>query len=128
MTNNEFEDKLDSDPYLLGFENGVFDLNELKFRLPTLNEYVSMSCEYAFEPKSKDECQEWLDIFLKLYRSQEEMDFDWKEMARSLVGTNNKEEIAKFELGGGGNGKASNQQQSKKLLAIIVNRYQAVVF
>ena len=116
VTNNEFEDKLDSDPYLLGFENGVFDLNELKFRLPTLNEYVSMSCEYAFEPKSKDECQEWLDIFLKLYRSQEEMDFDWKEMARSLVGTNNKEEIAKFELGGGGNGKGFKSTAEQKAL------------
>ena len=49
----------------------------------------------------------------KLYRSQEEMDFDWKEI-RSLVGTYNKEEIAKFELGGGGNGKGFKSTAEQK--------------
>ena len=49
-------------------------------------------------------------------------------MARSLVGTNNKEEIAKFELGGGGNGKGFKSTAEQKALAITVNRYQAVVF
>lgn len=45
------------------------------------------------------------EVFRKLYRSRAEMDWDWKEMSRSLVGLNN-EEIAKFELGEGGNGKS----------------------
>ena len=61
-------------------------------------------CGYAFEWKTNEQCKEWYDVFRTLYRSQEEMDWDWKEMSRSLVGIN-KEEIAKFELGDGGNGK-----------------------
>ena len=52
------------------------------------NEYVSMSCGYAFEWKTDEECKEWYDVFRTLYRSQEEM--DWKEMSRSLESTKRK--------------------------------------
>ena len=103
VTNNEFDKLLDSDSFLLGFENGLLDLHTMEFRNGRSNEYVSMSCGYAFEWKTDEECKEWYDVFRTLYRSQEEMDWDWKEMSRSLVGIN-KEEIAKFELGDG-NGK-----------------------
>jgi phage/plasmid-associated DNA primase len=114
VTNNEFERDLDKDPYLLGFENGVMDLSTMEFRKGRPNEYVSLSCGYPYQPKTEEECKEWLCVFRELYRSQEEMDWDWKEMARSLVGIN-KEEIAKFELGPGGNGKglkATVEQQA----------------
>ena len=104
VTNNDFDKLLDSDSFLLGFENGLLDLHTMEFRVGRSNEYVSMSCGYAFEWKTDEECKEWYDVFRTLYRSQEEMDWDWKEMSRSLVGMN-KEEIAKFELGDGGNGK-----------------------
>ena len=107
-------DLLDSHEHLLGFENGVIDLNKLNLndvnavecvRNSAVDEFVSMSCGYEFKWATDEACQVWMDIFRKSYESQDEMDYDWIQLARCLEGNGNPEETAHIEYGGGANGK-----------------------
>lgn len=41
--------KFNSDPFLLGFENGVFDLTKNEFRSYTFNDYLTMSTGYDYK-------------------------------------------------------------------------------
>jgi phage/plasmid-associated DNA primase len=105
---------LDKNPHLLGCNNGVIDLRELRLddinaeesaRAAKPDEYVSMSVGYDFHWASEEECRPWKERFRMLYESQEEMDYDFKDLSRSLRGGGNPEESAQFDWGPGGNGK-----------------------
>jgi P4 family phage/plasmid primase-like protien len=50
----KFESKLDSDINLLGFENGVFDLEQLEFREGRPDDYISFSTGINYVPYVED--------------------------------------------------------------------------
>jgi phage/plasmid-associated DNA primase len=58
---------------------------------------------------AQEDWEGWLEILRKPYSSDEETEFELKEIARSLEGTN-KEEIMKLIIGGGGNGKGFREK------------------
>ncbi|KAI8828113.1 hypothetical protein BJ741DRAFT_653829 [Chytriomyces cf. hyalinus JEL632] len=45
----DFKDKLDGNPALIGFTNGVYDLDANEFHPANPSDYITMSCGYAFE-------------------------------------------------------------------------------
>lgn len=49
--NEKFITKLDTTSYLLGFENGVYDFNIMKFRNGEPQDYISISCGYDYQDK-----------------------------------------------------------------------------
>jgi putative DNA primase/helicase len=53
---------IDTDPLLLGVENGVVDLQTGLFRPAEREDYVTMRCSVAFDPSAK--CPNW-DAFLR---------------------------------------------------------------
>ena len=46
----ELEDKLDSNPYLLGFQNGVYDFKQKIFRDGVAEDYISLSTGTKYKP------------------------------------------------------------------------------
>jgi putative DNA primase/helicase len=54
--------RVDTDPLLLGVENGVIDLRTGSFRPAEREDYVTKRCGVAFDPKAK--CPNW-DAFLR---------------------------------------------------------------
>jgi P4 family phage/plasmid primase-like protien len=54
MYQPNFESKLDSKPHLLGFENGVYDLEENVFREGTPEDMISFSTKYDYAPFQYD--------------------------------------------------------------------------
>ncbi|KAI8842182.1 hypothetical protein BJ741DRAFT_660881 [Chytriomyces cf. hyalinus JEL632] len=60
-----FGDKLDSNPALIGFTNGVFDLDVREFRDANPADYMSMSCGYAFEQKVDPVIRAEIDKFFE---------------------------------------------------------------
>lgn len=41
--------ELDTNPYLLGFENGVYDLKSCEFRIGKIDDFISMKCQMKYD-------------------------------------------------------------------------------
>ena len=121
FSDDSFDDKLDSDPDLLGFENGLLDLRNMEFRRAKKGEYVCMSVGYNFPTKTIDpngnvidlenndlnDKVEYLEKLLKeMFLNEEDYVHIMKALSRSLRGESNKEECCYFLKGVGANGKS----------------------
>jgi phage/plasmid-associated DNA primase len=101
----------DSKPFLLGFENGVFDLNNNEFRDYRYNDYMTMSVGYDYTHTDLDCLSEeeneirtqLIDIFNDIQPNHDEMLLMMQILASGLDGISY-QKLALF-CGKGGNGK-----------------------
>lgn len=63
--NSSFYERLDSDPYLIGFNNGILDLKTCSFRQGKADDYVSYTCGYDYK-EYKQSDMEIQDLELNL--------------------------------------------------------------
>lgn len=49
----KFESKLDVNPYLIGFDNGIYDINDMVFREGNPSDHVSLTTKYEYKPGIK---------------------------------------------------------------------------
>lgn len=61
---SEFINKLDTNPHLISFQNGVLDLQENKFRKGYSNDYISLSIDMVFSTPSTKKQKNELSIIL----------------------------------------------------------------
>ena len=103
-----FLDKLDSKPNLLGFNNGVFDLDKNEFRAGLPEDYLTMSTGYDYTPVAEPEIRnEILGFYESIAENQEGMDYLLATQAYALHGTKHLEEFWNW-TGVGSNGKSVN--------------------
>lgn len=113
----KFEEQLDSNPMLVGLENGVYDLKEGVFRDGQPEDRISMSTGNDF-PEYEDgdidvnseiskisEVQEIFDFMKQVLPKTLTRRYMWKFLASCLEGFNNDEKFHIF-TGSGGNGKS----------------------
>lgn len=101
----EFKDKLDTDIYLLGFNNGVLNLMTNEFRRGMPGDRVSFSCGYDYTSVvNEDVRKELYTEFMKIQPDREILEFLLTYLASTLIGTNKNELFINLE-GSGGNGK-----------------------
>ena len=88
--NEEFLKKIDSNPYLIGFNNGVLDLKYCEFRDGDPTDYVSMSTGYDYECFNweEPEVQEVETILIKLFPDEILRQYILEYCARLLKGGN----------------------------------------
>jgi P4 family phage/plasmid primase-like protien len=105
--NPKFEEKLDENPYLIGFENGIFDLRNHEFRDGKPDDYVTMSTGLNYVPLSDNSDHlEDIKLFMKQIQPIEEVrDYLLTELSTCLEGVNEKEKF-RIWTGTGGNGKS----------------------
>ncbi|KAJ3243168.1 hypothetical protein HDU78_000787 [Chytriomyces hyalinus] len=60
-----FKDYLDANPALIGFTNGVYDLDADEFREANPADYMTMSCKYDFEREVNPAIRAEIDKFFK---------------------------------------------------------------
>ena len=57
------KDKFDNNPFLLGFNNGLFDFNKNIFRNTSCNDYISMSVGYNYEKINLEKMNKLIHFF-----------------------------------------------------------------
>jgi P4 family phage/plasmid primase-like protien len=93
-----------ANPYLVGFLNGVYDLETNKFRNAKLTEYVSITTGYLYEKADSKLKKKAFDIITSIFPNKEELEYVLKHIALGLLG-NNPEEKYFIWIGSGSNGK-----------------------
>lgn len=103
-----FVSKLDSNPYLIGFKNGIYDLEKMQFRQGEQRDYLTLTTGYDFIDYDPD-CQEVQDIYdflRKIIPNQKVFEYLLKVLGRSLLGIND-EHFYIFTGLSGANGKST---------------------
>lgn len=108
MSDPTFENRLDTAHHLIGFENGVYDLDEAEFRDGRPEDMVSMSTGYAYVDTVDPSIREELRSFkMAITGSEEMMNYLMDIEAYSLHG-NTWVQNMYIHTGRGGNGKSVN--------------------
>lgn len=103
-----FVGKLDANPYLLGFKNGVYDLEVKEFRTGLSSDYLTLSTGYDYlEYDSKlPEVKEVYTFLRQIIPNKKVFEYLMKILGRSLVGVND-EKFYIFTGLSGANGKST---------------------
>ena len=104
---DNFEEKLDSNTHLIGFNNGVYDLNFGEFRDGQPEDYISLSTNIDYIPFDSDELRfDGVDDFLaKVFPNKALREYVLYFLASCLDGEIRQEKFH-FWLGEGSNGKS----------------------
>ena len=104
---DQFQEKLDSNPHLLCFKNGVFDLDACIFREGRPEDYVSLCTNIDYiEYDENDPIYDEINHFLYTCQpNKPKREYILRTLANSLHGSN-REEKSYFWTGSGGNGKS----------------------
>jgi phage/plasmid-associated DNA primase len=104
-----FLEKLDQNPYLLCFRNGVIDFKERRFRRGLPEDYLSKCTNIDYIPidpvKQSKILEEIHDFMNKLFPIQELRKYMWDHLASTLIG-NNMNQTFNMYIGIGQNGKS----------------------
>ena len=105
-TDGKFEDKLDKDSNLLGFDNGVIDLNNIDegIRPAKKGEYINMTCGYKYHKANKTLKDKVKGYIRDMFPDDETTDEVLIYLSRALKGTNEDEKFLALR-GDGRNGK-----------------------
>ena len=104
----KFVSKLDSNAYLLGFKNGIYDLEKMSFRNGNSKDYLTLSTGYDYI-EYDSECEEVKEIYKflsEIIPNQKVLEYLLKILGRSLLGIND-EKFYIFTGLSGANGKST---------------------
>ena len=107
----KFLNKLDTNPYLIAFSNGIYDLQNHVFRDGRPNDYISLKMTIAYVEKyvhNSKEITELHSFFEKIFPDAELREYFLDSVAEIFIGGNfNK--VIQFWTGEGDNGKSITQ-------------------
>jgi P4 family phage/plasmid primase-like protien len=106
MLDKDFPDRLDSNPNLVAFTNGVWDLKSAWFRPATPEDHVSMSVRYDYSEEDGEEDKAKIDRYWRtLHPEDEQRLYMMRMFGRQLYGDSGNE---KFHFHAGVGGSAAN--------------------
>lgn len=83
----DFETKLDINPNLLGFTNGVYNLNNFTFRNGTTSDFISLTTGYDYDPENLENFDKVIKIVEDILPDPEMRENFLKVLAFGLSGT-----------------------------------------
>ena len=104
----DFMEKLDTNPYLLCFNNGVMDFKDKEFRDGRPDDYISLSTNINYvrlTERSKIIQQQIKQFFSELFPNSELREYMWEHLASTLLGTTDCQTFNMY-IGKGQNGKS----------------------
>jgi len=121
----QFWDKIDTNPYLLCFNNGVIDFKDNIFRVGRPDDYITKCTKIDYIPiqKIKKKTLTEIDEFIEqLFPVKELNEYMWQHLASTLIGTNDNQTFNIY-IGSGANGKS----KLVDLMGKIMGDYKGVV-
>ena len=118
----KFEEKLDSNPYLLSCKNGVIDFKENVFRNGNPDDYLSMCTHIEYIPLNRCDTNiktEIENFMQQLFPIHELCRYMWDHLAASLLGINANQTFNIY-TGSGRNGKSKLTDLMAKMLGDYV--------
>ena len=116
-----FLEKIDTNPYLLCFTNGVYDFKEKIFRDGRPEDYCGICTRIAYQPlnhyeaKCPDIISKIKEFIKMLFPVKELRDYMWQHLASSLIGTNSNQTFNIY-TGTGANGKSKLVELMERVL------------
>ena len=121
-----FIDKIDANPRLLCFANGIYDFDLKCFRKGKPDDYISKSTKINYNPldlkKDKKQIDEINDFMMKLFPESELRNYMWEHLSSTLIGENNDQTFNIYN-GSGSNGKS----KLVELMSMCLGDYKATV-
>ena len=121
-----FIDKVDANPRLMCFTNGIYDFNSKCFRKGKPDDYISKSTNIAYTPIKINQHQKIIteinDFMVQLFPQKELRDYMWEHLASTLIGENNDQTFNIYN-GSGSNGKS----KMVELMSAGLGDYKATV-
>jgi P4 family phage/plasmid primase-like protien len=122
----DFTKKLDSNNFLIGFDNGVYDLNNFEFREGKSNDYITLSVNYNYSEKHTQKYGELLQFLQDIQPNKEEREYMLTYLSIGLVG--NLLELFTILTGCGRNGKSKLVELLKVTLGDYFGSVQSQLF
>lgn len=91
FNNTEFCKNIDTNKYLIGFNNGIYDLKELKFRQAELEDYITLSCNYDYNPNPSKYMPEVIKFFEDIQPDFKQREYLLKYLGSCLENDNSDE-------------------------------------
>lgn len=107
---SDFQKILDQDDFLIGFENGIYDLKQGTFRESKSDDYISLSTGYCYEENYDErDYKKVMTLIEQILPNKSVRDFTLMSLASCLDGTNRDENfyIWTGKHATGGNGKTT---------------------
>jgi|Laugresbdmm110sn_2_1035109.scaffolds.fasta_scaffold00198_4 P4 family phage/plasmid primase-like protien len=106
----EFFAKMDNNPYLLCFNNGIIDFKEKIFRKGLPEDYVTKSTNIDYVPLNPATMMQIMneinDFMTKLFPRPNLRKYMWSHLASTLIGTASVNQTFNMYIGAGENGKS----------------------
>jgi P4 family phage/plasmid primase-like protien len=88
INNPKFLEILDTKPYIIGFDNGIYDLNEMKFRDGISSDMISMSCNYEFKAEYSKHKENLLTFLKEILPVDNDREYFLTYLSSCLIGLN----------------------------------------
>jgi P4 family phage/plasmid primase-like protien len=107
VSKKDFYDLLDENKYLLGFENGVYDLENKSFRDGMPSDYLTFSTGYDFTNNINRKVEAIINKFMfSMFEDDEMVEYMWNTTAYAICGDKYLE-MFEFYTGTGANSKGT---------------------
>ena len=126
--NKNFKVKLDTNPYLFGFKNGVYDLKLNVFRAGRPEDYISncASIDFINFSQSDTKVQEIQDFLEKVFPDKSVRQYFLDQASDVFVGGNH-QKVVIFWTGEGDNGKSVTQAFFDKMLGSLAIKFSTTL-
>jgi P4 family phage/plasmid primase-like protien len=126
--NKNFKNLLDTNPYLIAFKNGVYDLKQNEFRDGKPEDYLSKSmpiCYTNFDEKD-DKVFAVFDFLEKVFPDKSVRQYFMDQASDVFVGGNH-QKVVIFWTGEGDNGKSVTQSIFEKMLGELAIKFSTTL-
>lgn len=124
-----FKQKLDQNPYIIGWVNGVYDLKRNEFRPGRPEDFVSKTIpiEYKEYNESDEEVQNVIDFLLRVFPDETIRKYFLDTYSDIFVGGNNQKKVYMW-TGEGDNGKSITQKFFEIMLGELAIKFNTQYF